>query len=259
MTSEFEARSNALVIAVKDGTYDTAKILLRQGNLDINAPFSGKFSTPLTVAAMNERENIVPLLLEHGADVNKKDGENGKGQTPLIAASRSSNDRTVIVELLVEKGARLDEKDERGNTALVTAVERENKDIVRFLVESGAALDEKNNEGDTALTIAARQNYAEIVQKLVDAGASLDVKNGKGRAPLEEAQWEEEEEGGFCAESMQILKEALEKSRLAAEEKRLAEEAAAEVARLAAMHGRTANRQRQLKGYAKKINLGAGP
>ena len=60
-------------------------------------------TTPLMVAAAAGEVAAVKVLVEHGADVNAKDGV--RAQTPLMYAAASN--RAAVIELLVAKGADL--------------------------------------------------------------------------------------------------------------------------------------------------------
>ncbi len=68
-------------------------------------------ATPLHLAALNCRTNVLALLLEKGAKVNVKEK---RGATPLhFAAQRGC---VPAIEMLLDKGAKLNPKDDEGRT-----------------------------------------------------------------------------------------------------------------------------------------------
>lgn len=84
------------------------EFLLAQG-AKVNVP-PGSSSTPLWGAVTSDDVEIVPLMLDHGAEVDAPVGE--QGRTPLmLAAKRRDRD---IVELLLDRGADVWKKDTGG-------------------------------------------------------------------------------------------------------------------------------------------------
>jgi cytohesin len=76
---------------------DIAIALIEKG-ADINARVDDNRSTPLHLAALNGRLDVVQLLIEKGAEINPK---TKKGQTPLDLARKKA-----IKELLQKKGGK---------------------------------------------------------------------------------------------------------------------------------------------------------
>lgn len=85
--------------AIEKGAWiNTRKHLLHVPNLISKNP------TPLTIACEKGNEKIISLLLDSGADINKKDSYTG--QTPLLAALHGTKaNRFSIAMFLLEKGA----------------------------------------------------------------------------------------------------------------------------------------------------------
>ena len=142
---------------IKDGT--TPLILIADiGDVDI--------------AEKNGHVEIVKLLLDHGAEVDVKDNDNG--MTPLIYASLRGDES--VVKLLLENGANINIKDNTGNTALMrTASSSAFRHIyvAELLLKNGADITGKDNGGNTALDIALRMQVhsqnTEMVQLLYAA------------------------------------------------------------------------------------------
>lgn len=82
---------------------------------------------------------IAKLLIEHGADVNAQD--DNQGWTPIIQASAYGH--LDIVKLLVEKGANVNDKNKENATALDRANEQGRTEIAEFLIQNGGKTGEE--------------------------------------------------------------------------------------------------------------------
>ena len=120
-------------------------------------------------------EKQVKLLLEMGANVNAKDPRSGN--TPLIEASASK--LPTIVKMLLAVGADVNVKNNKGNTALMEAincdwidpdwkpwyqVEYDITEIMEMLLAAGAVVNVKNDGGKTALDIAEETGCTKKIQ-----------------------------------------------------------------------------------------------
>ncbi|WP_198003801.1 ankyrin repeat domain-containing protein [Thioalkalivibrio sp. ALJ24] len=81
------------------GDLDDVVYILEQG-VDPNERLEFG-QTPLHSAAWRGHADLVQTMIDHGGDVNRRDGDNG--ETPLIAAARG--DRPETVDLLMQAGA----------------------------------------------------------------------------------------------------------------------------------------------------------
>jgi hypothetical protein len=86
------------------------------------------------------------------------------------------------VPLLIEHGADVNAKSHSGNTALHYAIDYGHMAVVSVLVAQGADVRAKNNEGITAELYASRSNSHDIVQ-LLSSSSQLALRQGVSRVP----------------------------------------------------------------------------
>jgi ankyrin repeat protein len=153
--------------------------------------------TVLQWAAKNGNLNICQVLMDAGADPNAAPGtsyHDKDGATALVAALTSGNDQ--VVELLLKHGA--DVNDERAVCALETAtglgatemvqlilcwnprlgnsiiraVERQDRMLVSTLLKAGADINAVDQNGRSALSVATDKNDISLVRYLLKEGAN---------------------------------------------------------------------------------------
>jgi ankyrin repeat protein len=112
--------------AARMGDYDRVQQLMGKVPVDCQDQWG---STALMNSAYMMHMDIVKLLIENEADINKQDS---KGITALMEASW--NRHLPVVELLVKGKASLNATDERKYTALMQAGEEGHSDVVKYLV-----------------------------------------------------------------------------------------------------------------------------
>lgn len=100
--------------------------------------------------------NTIKLIVENGADVNKKDS---KGRTSIhVAAILPEKFSIEPLKYLIEKGANVNAQDNKGNTALFSASGGLNKKAVQLLLDAGA---------DTSIWNYDGLRYDEVIGKNV--------------------------------------------------------------------------------------------
>jgi ankyrin repeat protein len=207
-----ERAASALVTAARSGDVEKLKKELAESGVNVNAPDSAGGRTALHWAAKEGKVEIIPLLLEKGADVNVKDragktplciaAESGKADavkmllaaksdvnakdrldgTPLMWAAALGTPETVA--LLIDAGATVNVTDKNGLTPLLWAAGIGDPKSVTLLIEKKADLSAADNlTGDTALMRAARNGKVESLQALIAAGAEMEAKNRQGMTP----------------------------------------------------------------------------
>ncbi len=172
-----------LVWAAKEGNLTTVRALIERGAAVNGIP---KEDTPLVSAfrptAGTEKKTsaeIVQLLVDHGADVNRS--QYG-GVTPLMLAAGEGN--APIVHLLVERGAAIDARSAEGLTPVFEAVRANSVPVLSFLIDRHADFRARNSVGNTALHEAASMGHDEMVRILLDARQEIDVQDDERFTPL---------------------------------------------------------------------------
>lgn len=152
----------------------------------------GHFKTPLSTAALYGNLEIVKLLIEHGAGIDR--GKENGDRTPLIEASAQGH--AEVVKYLISKGADVNGKS-GGVTPLLEACkhyssrfgpEGNKTKTIYVLLENGADVNVQDESwwktGRTPLMYAVMQGNAALVQAFLAKGASLDLKNKDGDTAL---------------------------------------------------------------------------
>lgn len=166
--------------AITKGNIQNVRELIAQGYSLNKASYFTR--PPLIVAIGCENTEIIGMLLAAGANVNLK--LPGSHETPVMMAVADWADTFTqkkirqVIEMLIENGAYIDEKDVTGRTALMKAMEVNNKIAFETLLRLGADPKIKNNKGytvkDQILKItkkygtnssASRNEYLEILKK----------------------------------------------------------------------------------------------
>ncbi|MGH9905260.1 MAG: ankyrin repeat domain-containing protein, partial [Pyrinomonadaceae bacterium] len=115
VNTKSEVGATALLRTLENTHYAVADTLLAQPTLDVNAQ-GGNGWTALIYSVTSDREEIVPKLLERGANVNLQDGE---GDTALHRAAQNGNVK--ILPMLLAQNANPNLKNKLGGTALLWA------------------------------------------------------------------------------------------------------------------------------------------
>ncbi len=125
----------------------------------------GKICPPLLNAAYNGYQQIVEMLITHGASVQVKDD---RGETPLHKAC--INGHQDIVELLIASGSEVEARSTDGSTPLHMAAYGQHLEVVRFLQKNGANLD---------LDSAAMLGDVDLVNRYLQQGVSVNSQISK--------------------------------------------------------------------------------
>jgi hypothetical protein len=158
-----------LYYAASFGFRDLAEHLIAKHPEHLMAK-GGKAVTPTHVAAAEGYADIVSLLLEHGADVDRR---GLSSQTPLHSAAWTG--KVDAGKCLLDHGADINVQGDGKITPLFFAVIRGHVEFARMLLERGAAIDGRNVTNTSPLHWAAQGGKIQVVQLLLDNGALADV------------------------------------------------------------------------------------
>ncbi|MBT3827584.1 hypothetical protein HOL34_02065 [bacterium] len=182
-----------LAYAVYHNTIDIARLLIKKG-ASVNSKIKSGYGTLLSVAVSlgSKAKEMVKLLVENGADVNRKDSY---GNTPFTKCINENYKE--LVKLFMEHGADLGVKDRYGFSPLYFAVSKENMELVNLFIQDGADISAVSNDGSTILMEASYKNNVDIVKRLISAAREkektdllfcfkdfINVKNDDGSSAL---------------------------------------------------------------------------
>ncbi len=139
--------------------------------------FDEEENTPWNTAINNRDMASVTVLLDHGLDINQQNRSNG--QTPLMIAINTN--QPDLMRLLIEQHADLNRTDACGRTALFYALLQANESMVRILLEHGATVNLRDNRGLSVLTYAIQRmnesgdlvSWWRIISLLLQFGAPV--------------------------------------------------------------------------------------
>jgi ankyrin repeat protein len=172
----YPSQPQPVLEAIQRGDRSTVAWLL---DLGFNG-FSDQHKNQWLLAATKQKElRIVELLLDHGADPNARDDDDG-GQTALMLASRANES---AVDLLLRRGADIEARDRRNNTPLHHAATWNRTEVVGLLLRRGANVNAMDEWNATALITAASKSK-EAVDLLLRHGAELNARDKWGKTAL---------------------------------------------------------------------------
>jgi Ankyrin repeats (3 copies)/Ankyrin repeat len=157
--------NHALDEGIECGDVSAVKAALDRGaNVDGLPESEESEMSPLAGAAGEGKIEIVRLLLDRGADVNRVDGWG----TPLFAAALY--DKVDVVELMIARGANVNDDGSGGSTALWHAALHGKARAVKVLLAHGA---NRNtcNPNSSLLEAVETDHLTEVAEILKRAGA----------------------------------------------------------------------------------------
>jgi ankyrin repeat protein len=163
-TRDFLGRTPLLYAAAYGDSLMCVKLLSCNANLAIK---DDDEVNALMAAVINNRINIVSLLVQKGMSVNTKDIN---GMTPLMIACGNGNIK--LANLLIKNKAEINTVNNNENS-LTIAILHNNYEMVEFLIENGADVNQKLNAAETPLSVARYYNAdKQIIDLLLSHGAT---------------------------------------------------------------------------------------
>lgn len=105
-----------------------------------------------------------------------------------IKAPREDPDRERIIELLLDAGADVNLEDKRGDLPLQLAISWHGERIIKLILQHGADVCARKRNGDTALHAAAHRNHVEIARLLLESAADPNAMNIYRQTPIHAAE-----------------------------------------------------------------------
>lgn len=156
---------NLLPIAVSSNNKDVVELLLENGAI----------IEKNNILHYAKSKEMAEFLISLGADIN---GENGYG-TPLSQYVSTTGTPLNLIKFIIDSGANIKAKNSDGKTPLHVAVEFHNIDYVKVLIERGADLEAKDNNGNTPIMRLnpSRRGAKEMLKLLIANGADVNAKD----------------------------------------------------------------------------------
>lgn len=108
----------------------------------------------------------------------------GQSKGEAFVEAIQKEDAGMALHLLRENPTVVNARNSKGDTALLIAIRREDREWASFLLGSGADLELAASNGDTPIIAAARAGFNEAVGSLIKAGARIDAANKLGETAL---------------------------------------------------------------------------
>lgn len=179
-SSQLDSKSTAIGFyhVCHTGLTQTAIRLLELGNIDVNT-HGGRLGDALTAASSNNHQEVMALLLNHGAEVN---GHGGLLGSPLQAAAAAGHDEAV--RMLVNKDADVNQEGGHYGNALQAAAAGGYERIMNMLLDQGASVNKQGGIFGCALQAAAAFGHSHVVMLLLDRGAKVTIRGGYYSSPI---------------------------------------------------------------------------
>ncbi|WKY02140.1 hypothetical protein Q1695_015841 [Nippostrongylus brasiliensis] len=175
VNGKYPSRQNVdepLRLAIKNGHYDCARLLLENGA----SPNAIYFDGPEITHISPMDTHFIELLLEYGANPNVFDR---KGLTPIMKACRVKENGIQAIRILHKYGGNVNaQADQRQDlrTPLHYALLSGSAAVVKCLLELGADVNmPKGYDKPSVIDIAVLKDDPELLKIIIDAGADVNA------------------------------------------------------------------------------------
>ena len=179
---EYESGERGVGVAI-------ARLLLKR-SVDVDARKDDK-STPLHLAALTGKPDVLGVLLEHGANANSEDD---RGETPTHLVSQGRYDAheygANILLTLLERGADVNYPNTDRDTPLHTASYFGTLEVARMLLNHGANTSSENDRAQTPLHLVSQGQFwfqhdgPGVAKLLLEHGADMNARDKDHVTPL---------------------------------------------------------------------------
>jgi ankyrin repeat protein len=178
--AEGAKEGTALQALAEKGNIHLIELLLSHG-AQING-LPGEEGNTLEYAIQSRNEAIVRYFLDRGVDVTGSfDNPEKRWESPVCKAIRYK--QTDLVPLLLDKGADVNGNGPNGS-ALQTALNWDADGVVGILLDRGADVNKHGNYGSPLHDVIAQKKPYALVKRLLDAGADVDATVSIQGTPL---------------------------------------------------------------------------
>ncbi len=165
---------NGFMLAVIRGDQTKVNAMIRRG-VNLNMRSRDEFGyTALHLAVLQQNTIMIQLLLEAGADINKKSSKVGNTPPHMVAWIPSELQRKKALEYLLDNNADSNIQNKDGETLLHILVRRNDKDLITFIAKNYPDkfnLRIVNKKGKTPIALAEqmdRKDLVNILQSMIE-------------------------------------------------------------------------------------------
>ena len=165
---------NGFMLAVIRGDQTKVNAMIRRG-VNLNMRSRDEFGyTALHLAVLQQNTIMIQLLLEAGADINKKSSKVGNTPPHMVAWIPSELQRKKALEYLLDNNADSNIQNKDGETLLHILVRRNDKDLITFIAKNYPDkfnLRIVNKKGKTPIALAeqmGRKDLVDILQGMLE-------------------------------------------------------------------------------------------
>ncbi|MCL2673365.1 MAG: ankyrin repeat domain-containing protein [Alphaproteobacteria bacterium] len=179
-------KNQALIDLAMRGTPQQVRNAVKQG-AKVNARNKDR-TTPLIAAARSNNMQVLPILLELGANPKATDRAGrmaidyvNRPGAPVINTVAVQTLGPSVMSALIKMGADVNTRNRQGETPLMHAGTLE---MMNILIQAKADVNAKDETGRTPLIFASYAGTPEMITALVKAGADVNATNEIGQTPL---------------------------------------------------------------------------
>ena len=161
--------------AIDSGNIDILKILIEHGARIKKVRY---LQNPVVQTVVTGNLEMAQFFRELGEDYTVV--SDGKNMIHLAVM----NFQTEMIPFLVESGAEINAVDDQNLTPLLIAIKNDEPEQISVLIANGAEIEKRNSEGQTPIFFAIENFSDSAVQTLIDKKANIEAKDSKERTPF---------------------------------------------------------------------------